>query len=175
MTFLGLCFKPPIHSDSSRRVPAIFQHACTNSEALACSLDTSHLLKNLYGQSTNNLCHKTDFVWMKCQPELNGKCTPFLHCISSFEVVLLIKIYNLQLTSSSISCFTITLGYLLLGGQQISFFANFPVSFRTSFSIIWERIPWQKYKKRVRRNQVILIFANILRSKQNEKIPHTLL
>ena len=42
----GSCPKPPLHCDNCPKAPAVFQHACTNSKALPCSLDTGQLLKN---------------------------------------------------------------------------------------------------------------------------------
>ena len=42
----GSCPKPPHHCDNCPKAPAVFQHACTNSKALPCSLDTGQLLKN---------------------------------------------------------------------------------------------------------------------------------
>ena len=42
----GACPKPPLHCDNCPKAPAVFQHACTNSKALPCSLDTGQLLKN---------------------------------------------------------------------------------------------------------------------------------
>ena len=42
----GSCPKPLLHCDNCPKAPAVFQHACTNSKALPCSLDTGQLLKN---------------------------------------------------------------------------------------------------------------------------------
>ena len=54
---------------------------------------------------------------MECQPRLNEKCKPVIHCISSFEKLLLWKVirYNWQLFFVSHQFFY----------RQISFFNNF--------------------------------------------------